>query len=100
MSRQPTQSDRPGSSGYPILPDLSDNEDQYETPSRKKQKESIYTTNERVDVAIVDVRADVRTLSIIVIKRFDEISKKINTISDKIDIMNESQRTMDGYLQY
>ncbi len=47
-------------------------------------------TNKRVDVAIIDVRADVRTLSIIVIKRFDKISKKINTISNKINIMNKS----------
>jgi hypothetical protein len=90
MSRQPTQSDRPGSSGYPILPDLSDDEDQYETPSRKKQKELIYVTNEHVDAAIADVRADIRALSTIVIKKFDEMSKKINTISDKINIMNES----------
>ncbi len=90
MSCQLTQSDCPGLSGYPILLDLLDNEDQYKTPSRKKQKESIYITNERVDIAIIDIRADIRTLSIIVIKRFNKISKKINTISNKINIMNKS----------
>ncbi len=97
MLYQLTQSDCLGLSGYPILLDLSDNEDQYKIPSCKKQKELIYITNKYIDIAIIDIRADIRAIGSElgrkinkVITKFDIIIRRINSIDNKIDFLTEN----------
>ncbi len=60
-------------------------------------------TNERVDTAITDVRADVRAIGSElgrkldkIITKFDIVIRRINNINNKIDFLTEKQQTMSN----